>query len=158
MIERTGRIFLEVVAAIVAGIAVLTAIAAWWLSSKPLSLDFLTPSIERALSAADGSFSVSLERTVLTWGGWSRTLDVRAQGVRAIGAADGEFALIPEISVSLSTRALLQGRIAPTHLEVITPRIRLVRDRNGDIQLGFGAQPTASTGIVEAVLADLQCS
>jgi len=155
VISRTARITVEIVAAVVAGTAILLAIAVWRLSTAPVSLDFLTPSIERALSATDGSFAIRLDRTVLTWGGWDRTLDIRARGVRALGPSGAVLATIPELSVSLSTRALVRGLVAPTRIEALGPKIRLLRDTDGRFEFSVGGEADKGTGVVEATLAGL---
>ncbi|MHA1113462.1 MAG: hypothetical protein ACTSRY_03025, partial [Alphaproteobacteria bacterium] len=155
MFSRAARIFIEIIAAVVAGTAILLAFAAWRLSTSPVSLEFLTPSIEAALSADNGAFAIRLERTVLTWGGWDRTLDIRARGVRALGPSGTVLATVPELSVSLSTRALLKGLIAPTRIEVLGARVRLVRGIDGSFEFAVGTETGRGTGVVETTLAGL---
>jgi len=72
LIRRASIVLLELTAALVAGLAILAGIAVWQLSAGPISLAFLTPYIERALSPADGRFRVKIHDTVLTWAGWRR--------------------------------------------------------------------------------------
>jgi len=138
VIRRTSKLLLETLGTLVAGVAVLAAVAAWRLSSGPISLDFLSPYIEQALSAPDGSYTVKLDRTVLAWAGWSRTLDLRAEGVRAFDARGESLAAFPEIVLELSARGLVNGVIAPTSLEVIGARVHLRRDASGQLNLLFG--------------------
>ncbi len=128
-------------AALTAGLAVVVALAAWRLSTGPISLDFLTPYIEQALQAEDAGYSVKLDRTVLTWAGWQRTLDIRAQGVRTFDANGDLMARVPELSVSLSARALVQGKVAPTSLEIIGARMELERREDGSFALELGEDP-----------------
>ena len=92
VIRRTSILLLEFLALVVAGITVIAVLVGLRLASGPLQLDFLTPHIEQALSASDGSYKIRLDRTVLIWGGWERTLDLRARGVRMIGADGAERA------------------------------------------------------------------
>ncbi|MFO1058765.1 MAG: AsmA-like C-terminal domain-containing protein [Dongiaceae bacterium] len=132
MIRRSARILYEVVGAAVAGIAILVGLAAWRLSTaEPIQLRFLTPYLERALNAPDGSFRVEIGATVLAWRGWSHALDLDARDVHLFDARGSRIAAIPEIMVSLSGRALLQGIVAPQRITAVHPNIYLLRDRDG---------------------------
>jgi hypothetical protein len=131
--RRSSRLLLEVMAAVVAGFAVLVGFATWRLSQdEPLRLTFLTPYLVDALTPEDGAFQVAIEDTVLTWGGWERTLDLRATGVRIVNADGRTAAAIPALSLTLSGRALLlRQMVAPTAIEVFGPRIFVLRDADG---------------------------
>lgn len=157
MVQRSVKMFLEVVGALVAGLLIITGFGVWRFSQGPISLEFLTPYIEGALSAPDGSVKVKLDRTVLAWAGWNRTLDLRAEGVHATDAAGQALATFPEISVRLSVRALLRGVVAPTSLEVIGARLRLRRDASGkfDVQLSDEQGAAAQTDILPVIVQDL---
>ena len=155
MIRRTVGLVLECCAALIAGIIVVAALAAWRLSSGPIALDFLTPYIEEALSAEDGSIAVELDQTVLTWAGWDRNLDLRARGVRAVRSDGTVVATVPELSVNLSLKALARGMVAPTSLDAIGLRVRLVRTVEGGIEFGLGDEAGVSDELMLALLADL---
>jgi hypothetical protein len=126
-------LLLEVLAAVLAGFVVIAGFAAWRLSQdEPVRLTFLTPYLVDALRSDDGSYEVTIEDTVLTWGGWERTLDLRATGVRILNADGRTVAAIPALSLTLSARALvLRQMVAPTAIEVFGPRIFVVRDVDG---------------------------
>lgn len=155
MLTRATRLTVEIVAVAFAGTAILLALAAWRLSTSPVSLAFLTPSIERALSAEDGAFAIRLDRTALAWGGWDRTLDIRAYGLRALGPAGSVLASVPELSVSLSTRALIRGMVAPTRIEALGPRIHLLRGADGAFAFSVGVDTGQGTGVVESTFGGL---
>lgn len=138
MIARTSKIMLEVVIASLIGLVLITAAVAWRLTQGPVSLAFLTPEIEEALNSQGAPVHIQIDKTVLTWAGWSRPLDVRVVGVRAIAANGKAVASVPEMSVRFSGRALLDGVVAPTSLEMIGARLRLVRTRDGTIELALG--------------------
>ena len=102
MIRRSSRLLLEVLAAVLAGFLVLAGLAAWRLSQdEPVRLTFLTPYIVQALTPADGSFKVAIDDTVLTWGGWARTIDLRATGLHVQDAKGRTVATIPALSLTL---------------------------------------------------------
>ncbi len=148
MLKRGLKLTLEFIAVLVAGFAVLLVLAAVRLSYGPVPLDFITPYVARGLSADDGSIKVAIDRTVLTWAGWARTVDIQLSGVRVTGADGREKAFVPDLAISFSIRALLDGRIAPTRLELFGPRLRVVRQADGALTLGetqvpITAQPSA---------------
>lgn len=137
---------------VVAGAALL----AWRLSQGPLPLDFLTPYIEDALADPEGAFSVRLERTELTWGGWGESVDLRAVGVHAVSGDEGVIASVPEIAVFVSGRALLRGDLAVSGVEMIGPRIRLFRDAGGALHWGIGdAAAGDSAAVIERLASQL---
>jgi len=134
-------LLLEVLAAVLAGFLVLAALAAWRLSQdEPVRLTFLTPYIVEALTPADGSFKVAIDDTVLTWGGWARTIDLRATGLHVQDANGRTVAAIPALSLTLSVRALLLHQlVAPTAIEIFQPRIFVVREVDGHFRFVHAA-------------------
>ena len=160
MIRRTSLLLLEVLAALVAGLAILAGVAAWRVSADaPLRLSFLTPYLEQALTAPNGSFTVRIEDTVLTWAGWQRTLDLQASGVRVIGADGRQIAAVPAVAVTLSVRALLRGLVAPTAIEIFGPSVRLVREADGRFHFlrvdDTAAAPQEESPILPILLGEL---
>ncbi|MGQ0664861.1 MAG: YhdP family protein [Pseudomonadota bacterium] len=155
MFGRTSKLVLEILATLVGLTGVLALVAVWRLSEGPISLGFLTPAIERALGPGDSSYTVVLDDTVLAWGGWKRTLDVRIMGVNVLGPKGELIAQAPEISVSLSTRALLQGVIAPTGLDFIAPRLALVRTADGAVRFPSEGSASGASPVVPLLLREL---
>ena len=141
MIRRSSRLLLEVLAAVLAGFLVLGGFAAWRLSQdEPVRLTFLTPYIVEALTPEDGSFKVAIDDTVLTWGGWARTIDLRATGVHVQDANGRTVAAIPALSLTLSVRALLLHQlVAPTAIEIFQPHIFIVREADGHFRFVHAA-------------------
>ncbi len=144
MIRRTFRGLVQLLGALGAGLAILLVLAAWRLSSGPITLAFLSPYIEKALSAEDGSLAIRLDNTILTWAGWERTLDVRVLNVRAVGAGGTAVAVVPELSLSLSVKALVKGVVAPRSIELYRPSLQVARRQDGTLEVGFGQGAEAS--------------
>lgn len=144
MIRRTFRGLVQLLGALGAGLAILLVLAAWRLSSGPITLAFLSPYIEKALSAEDGSLAIRLDNTILTWAGWERTLDVRVLNVRAVGAGGTAVAVVPELSLSLSVKALIKGVVAPRSIELYRPSLQVARREDGTLEVGFGQGADAS--------------
>lgn len=152
MIRRTSIVCLEVLCGILVVLGLLVAGSAWRLSQGPLSIQFLLPYAEDLIERRDTRFRAELDDLILAWAGWERALDVRALGVRVIERdAVRPVARIREVSVTLSIRALAEGRIAPTSLEIIRPRIRLIRDESGAFQLDMGGTSAPAQSAPDAV-------
>ncbi len=130
-------------------------LAAWRLSSGPISLAFLSPYIENALSREHGAFRVRLDDTILTWAGWERTLDIRVINVRALGP-DGEIiAKVPELALSLSARGLLSGKLAPKSIDLFRPSLKLVRHPKGNFEIGFNDAEGTSDRLIRNLFESL---
>ncbi len=150
MIRRSTRIALEALVGLVLAVVLLTAGALWRLSQGPVPVDFLTPHLEAAFSASDSPFTAQIGSAELTWGGWRRTLDLRARDLRLRGPAGQTVAQLPELYITLSLRALAQGVVAPTAVELTGASLTLERDRDG--RFGVVAPvPTAGTAAPETV-------
>lgn len=153
MIARTFRGVIQLIGALGAGLAIGVIYLAWLLSSGPISLAFLSPYVEEALSAGDGSFRVRFDDTILTWEGWERTLDIRVLNVRISDAGGAAVAVVPELSLSLSAQALIRGTVAPRSIELYRPSLQVVRRADGSLGVGFGTQDQGSEGVATAILA-----
>ena len=147
MIRPTARFIMHAMASLVAVAAIVIAVFAWRLSGGPISLAVLTPYVQDALSQTESPYQVEFADTVLTWAGWERALDIRIVDVRLVGADGAVAASAPEVSLSLSVAAMWRGLVAPTVLEVIAPKITLVRGIDGRFEFGLGEATGASGGL-----------
>ncbi|MHA1107766.1 MAG: hypothetical protein ACTSQV_01480, partial [Alphaproteobacteria bacterium] len=137
MIARSSRIFLEVLVGTLFGLLLVGVASVWRLSQGPVSLTFLTPSIEEALNEQDLGVKIAIGDTILTWAGWERNLDILTVDVRAIAPDGRVIARVPQISINLSARGLLRGVVAPNRLELIGPRLRFIRNSANELELAF---------------------
>ena len=155
MLGRCTRILCEVAALTALALLLLTGVATWRLSQGPVPLNFLTSHVENALNDMVRPVRVSVQGTNLAWAGWERTLDIRVMGTKIVGADGAAIARVPEMSVSFSLRALLRGIVAPTNLDLIGPRLHVVRNEGGKFSLALeetASLPTDSLGGVFAAL------
>ncbi len=125
----------------------------WQLARGPVSLAFLVPYVESALSNESGL--VRLQDTVLTWDGEERSLDVRAIGLDFLDADGRPLAQVPEASIRFSASALLRGLIAPTSLEVRRARLRLTRGADGAVEFGVESLAGGSERTTAGTMAPL---
>lgn len=145
MVHGAVRGLFQLLGAFFVGLLVILPVLLWRLSTGPIALDFLTPYIQEALTAPDGSVSVRLDGTALALGAGNRNLELRALGVSAyLGDAARPVASVPEIALSLSGKALLNGVIAPNSITLLRPRLHLVRGHDGRLQLDIGKLETQS--------------
>ena len=162
MIGKSAKIFGRVTAVLIVLLAVACGLFMLRLSQGPVSLNFLASYVEDALSDRDGRFRVDVGDLLLSWedeegGGGLTRLDLRATGVRAINAEGSELAAAPEMGVGLSVKALFRGRLSPTRLELVEPRVEVIRRADGrvafDIRSRTGAPVREEEGT--AVIDDL---
>lgn len=155
MLKKTIRGAIQLFGGLVAGLAIMMMLAVWQLSSGPVSLAFLSPYIAGALDDFNENFRIRFDDTILTWAGWERTFDIRVINVRAIDEKNGLIASVPELSLSLSAEALLKGIIAPKSIEMFRPSLKLVRHRDGTLELGFNTGSERSERFLQRMLEQL---
>lgn len=136
MVRRTCLQILELAAGLVAGTAIVFVLVVWRLSQGPVSVAFLTPYAEEMLSAEGRGLKVEIADTILTWGGWSRGVDVRVIGVRLFGPGGTPIGRLPELAVGLSGAALAQGVLAPSSIDLFGPEITVRRTLEGGFEIG----------------------
>src|SRR5258708_2433043 len=74
-------------------------------------------------------------------------------------AAPQANASVPALAIRLSGSALLHGVIAPTRIDMLGPRLRLMRQADGSFDLGLGEEASleggdaVGRGIIGALLA-----
>ncbi|MDQ2104397.1 DUF3971 domain-containing protein, partial [Azospirillum sp. C340-1] len=147
MIRRTAKILAWTTAGTVAAAAAAGGLFAWRLAQGPIALDPLTPYVERALSDPQGRYRVDVGRLVLSWvdeeesDGLTR-LDLRAIDVHAVNAEGDELAAVPELGVGFSVRALFLGKLSPTRLDLVRPRLQVVRRADGSLDFDVRSLPS----------------
>lgn len=148
-LRRLARLVLALIVLVVLGAGALL----YRLSLGPLSLDFLTSRVARALEPADGSFRVEIGATELVWTDRWYDVDLRARDVACRDAAGTVLAGVSSLSLELSVPALLHGEIAPRAIELTAPQLSLVREPDGDVDFGLGGGTADAGG--ESVFAKL---
>ena len=79
----------------------------------------------------------------LAWAGWRRGAYLRARHVQFTAPDGAVIANIPALALRVALRALLHGRFAFTRIELVGPLLRLIREPDGRIDLGLGAETEA---------------
>jgi hypothetical protein len=157
MLKRLAILVVEAMGLAVAGFALVAALLIWRLNQGPISLDFMTPYVERALATPEGRARLRLGATDMIWAGWTRSVDLRARQVQIVAVDGGVIAGVPAVGIRLSLTALARGVVAPIEIQVLQPRLRLVRNPEGALQMGFGDEGGDDAGVDRAasLIADL---
>jgi hypothetical protein len=150
---RLSRLMLRLLGSLLAIAAVAAGFLAWRLMTGPVSVAWLSPYLERALSG--GRAVVDLDDAQVRLGG-DQLLQLTAIGVEVHDPAGRLLGELPQVEIGLSTSALLQGAIAVRRVEAAAPSLMLTRRTDGSI--GFDDDPergSEASGVdLAAVLAD----
>jgi len=153
LFKRIARSSIQIIGGLGLSLLVAVLLVAWRLTSGPVSISFLTPYIDQALAEVhQGAFNVTFDDTILTWAGWERTLDIRIVNLRTTLPSGELVASIPELSISLSAKALLQGTVAPRSVEFFGPKINIVRQADGQFAMGFAGASEGSQDFVASLI------
>jgi hypothetical protein len=151
------RLVAKAAAAAFTGIIVLLVGAGVILSRGPVSVAPLAPYLEEVLEDPSWGFRVRFADAVLTWEGWRRKLDIRVVGAQFLDRGGAELISVPQMAVVLDGKALLRGHLRATALELIGPRLRLLRRADGRIVIagenggrGISFDPSESTALRQA--------
>ena len=111
MISRALIITSELIGGLLAVAGIAFVALFWRLSTGPISLDYATPYIEKALSTKPASVEVKIQYTELVWAGWGNVFDIRIYSAAILGRGGKILAMLPEASVGFSVPALFLSLI-----------------------------------------------
>ncbi len=133
MIHRAALFLIQTLLSLTLALVVLTGLALWWVACGPVALDPLAPYLTQALESRAGvadSLKTEIASTLLRWQGLGQPLELFVQHLR-VRATDGrEIAHIPELTLGLSLRALILGRL-PLFAIPMTEPTQTVTDHPG---------------------------
>lgn len=107
-----------------------------WIALQPREIAELTPRLEQALNPQDGRFHIDIDKVVLSWGGWQSPLRISVHDARLLNPQGVMVASMPQMHVKLSLHSLLYGRVIPSSVTVVTPRMHIFQDAEGTFYLG----------------------
>jgi len=154
VLRRIVKISLEVLAALVGVVALAAAILAWRLSEGPVSLEIIRPSIENALSSAVPDYDVRFENPRLVWLREERALFLSLNNAALIDGEGGTAAAAPEVRLTVSSRALMRGLLAPTQIDLVGASALVVRGEDGRVRLGLAETPNDMVSETPETVAD----
>jgi len=107
------------------------------LAQGPVSLDFLRTTVQNKINQSLPNMTVTVGGVVLQRTGSAGVPHVLLDDLR-LNAKNGTYlASAPNASLGIDEAALFSGRIVPTSITLIGPRIQARRDLNGNFALGF---------------------
>ncbi|MGE4061439.1 MAG: hypothetical protein AB7E69_21535, partial [Sphingomonadales bacterium] len=139
-------------AAIVIVTLVLLALLVGRLMLGPVEVDFLRPTMQRALAEQLDGFTVDFEHTVLVWGGWSRAVDLRVTRVVLKDRHDLPVIELPQLAVGFKASNLLAGNYVPRRIEFFSPVIMLSRKPDGSFILRRDDRGPQESDVIEQLL------
>ncbi|RCK53775.1 hypothetical protein TH25_04555 [Thalassospira profundimaris] len=118
-------------------VGVFSGVLIWRVSQGPVSLNFIAPYILEELNKSSGDLKFDVQDMVLVWRGWEEKFDVRMRQI-SVRQMDGhEMLRMPAADVVFSSRALFKGIFALREVDLIAPRLRLIRHRDGQLDFGL---------------------
>jgi len=134
--HRGLHILIRVLAALVAGVAVVAGFGVWLLWQGPISLDPIAPMIAAALSR-DNGITATVDHTLLSLNSDGH-IGLLARGVHLSRPESGATLTLDQLNLEINLRAALRGVIAPTRIAVTKPQLQVVREADGTFHLGIG--------------------
>lgn len=114
----------------------------------PISLRFLAPPIERGISSELDGLAVRIDDATVGFSDGGG-LEFRLRNI-AVSEKDKDLVIsAPLASVSLSFAGLLSGRIVPSRVDLIEPRMYIIRTDDGEFVLSFANPATAAAAEAE---------
>lgn len=140
--RRSLRIGLEVLVGLVIVGAVTVGLAYHRLLQGPISVTFLVPAIESAINRELSGVEVDIDDAVVQSSAEGMGVEFRLRNIRLVDPQGSVVAQAPLAAIGLSARALLWGRIAPSSVDFIGPRLLLFYSAEDGLSLTF-SRPSA---------------
>lgn len=149
--RRLAKISAYSLISVVAVLLILAIGAYIRLAQGPVSLDFMRATVESRLNASLPNMTAAVGGVVLERSGGEDVPHVRLTNL-VLRDKDGNLiAQAPRAAIGVREEALFHGSIEPTSIELIGPRIRIMRSLEGSVELGFGdAAPEAEAVAIDA--------
>lgn len=106
----------------------------WRLHRAPINVDGLIPYVIHAFAVPESKADINIKSAQLIWRNASRPVDLVVKGFRVTDENGLLISSVPELSVSISFRALLRGIIAPKSLAVYRPSLHLYIGKDGSVR------------------------
>ena len=108
-----------------------------------MPLAFLVEPLQRAIADELAGFGVEIDNVAARLND-RHQLEFELSNVRIADSSNAPLAVAPSATFSISHRALLQGRIAPESVDLISPRLLLYLGEDGKVSLQFSAPTEAA--------------
>ncbi len=120
------------------------------LSYGPVSLNFMTGTIQEQINNNLTGMSVTIGGAVVERAPGNGVPHFRLRNIELKDTDGNLIARAPRAAIGIDEGAMLSGNLSPTSLELIGPRIRVMRNLEGGMELGFGeAAPESEAVTIE---------
>ena len=126
----------------------------WRLSTGPIQLDMLTPSIQKAVAGLPGSYDVQLEGIELFWDRQEKEVQLRATNVSLADHNGVSIAAAPAVNISISVAALMSRVVALSAIELRGVSVHLIRNEDGSLRFGKNTVQSHSALVKSAETGD----
>ncbi len=167
LISTTYKIISRTVLSCVVLVVLVALLLVAALSRGPLTLTFLGPYLDQIIAEQYPEMTFAFEDIQMLWDSRDKDLVFNVQDM-SIRKEQETVAFIPEVTVTFSGNALMQGRLAPSGLEFEGLKIVLTRTKEGSMQLGYSYEAArdadqkdentteaSSPEVIHALLAEL---
>ncbi|MDF2367462.1 AsmA-like C-terminal domain-containing protein [Sneathiella sp.] len=145
MVRTTSRLLYRTLMGVVVLVFIVALALVAGLSRGPMSLSFIEPYVVQILEAQYPDVDFSFQKLELEWNARDKNLMVAIDDL-VIAEEKRRVASIPDVTMVFSGAALLRGRIAPAELEFTGLKIRLNRNKTGEIKFGYEHSLMAEAG------------
>ena len=108
---------------VVAGVAVIAAVAVLRLLAGPIELEFLHDMAQREFITSGGKVKLTAARVMAEWSAIGQPIQLVLQDIQAVDEAGRVIAGAPSIALSFDPRSVLAGKLAPTAVVILKPRL-----------------------------------
>lgn len=137
MIIKTGKFLAGTVAALFSLFVLLVIAGALFLAHAPTRMEFVAPRIQNALNNLGFPISVKIEDVALSFDGDGERMFVfQAKNVQLSDNKGGAIASAPQLGLRFSVLPLLRGQLVPSYINIIRPKLKIVRAEDGSVLLG----------------------
>ncbi|MEE3623435.1 AsmA-like C-terminal region-containing protein [Nitrospirillum sp. BR 11752] len=136
VVGHTALVILELVAGLLLVVLLTAGLLSWRLSRGPMPISWFAPYLEQAVNEG-GTVHISVHKVALAKAAKGATVEIMADDVVLTGTGGATVATLPEFRIALSVPALLHGRLAPTRIVLVRPRLNAIREVDGRFRLAL---------------------
>lgn len=137
-VRRMMIIGIELVVGLLVIGALFLALFYYRLDKGAIDLDFIVPSIERAINDQLADLSVRIESAFVGKNTYSSGVHFRLRNISLFNKQGEAIASAPLAAVDLNGRALIWGQIAPSQVVFIQPVLNISSREGGGFSLSYG--------------------
>ncbi len=132
--SRSGLLVLEIVAAVVGLLVLLTGVFMWRLTTGPLDIGFARNYVEEALKENESGYGADIQGAFLSWPRINSPLVLSLRDV-TLTRNEASFLNVRELDMGVAVRPLFFGHIRPVSIRLQEPSMRLFRSEQNKFEL-----------------------